>query len=163
MIAFVWAESKNATIGNNGGLPWKMPADMHRFKTTTTGHPILAGRPTFLSFGRPLPNRTNMVLTSHSKAEFPPSVVVFNSVAEFLTAYREQSDDVYVVGGAMIFNELMDVVDVLYRTVINAVIDGDTKMPPVDYSRFKLVDAQSFPADEKNQFPYRFETYRKLK
>ncbi|UQS86572.1 dihydrofolate reductase [Nicoliella spurrieriana] len=163
MIAFVWAQSQNGIIGNHGGLPWKMPADMHHFKTTTTGHLILAGRATFESFGRPLPNRTNMVLTHHAPSKFPAGVVVFNDVAAFLADYKQRNEDVYVVGGAKVFQALMDYVDCLYRTVIDTEIDGDTQMPPIDYSQFELLATSSFDADEKNQYPYTFETYRKLK
>ncbi|MHA8137913.1 dihydrofolate reductase [Lactobacillaceae bacterium Scapto_B20] len=161
MIAFVWAESQNGVIGAQGGLPWKMPADMHHFKTTTINHHILAGRTTYQSFGRPLPKRVNMVLTSHSKSEFPPEVLVFNGLAQFVDAYQHANNDVYVVGGAKVFADLMPMVDVLYRTVIEADINGDTTMPTVDYSQFELVDQQRYPADDRNQYPYTFETYRK--
>ncbi|MEJ6400654.1 dihydrofolate reductase [Nicoliella lavandulae] len=161
MIAFVWAESKNGTIGNHGGLPWKMPADMHHFKETTINHRILAGRSTYNSFGRPLPKRINMVLTNHDQSEFDDQVVVFNSLDQFLADYRENGDDVYVVGGAQVFKALLPYVDVLYRTVIDAAIDGDTKMPPIDYHKFKLVSQTHYAPDAKNQYPYTFETYQK--
>ncbi|MHA8263003.1 dihydrofolate reductase [Lactobacillaceae bacterium Melli_B3] len=161
MIAFVWAETQNGVIGSHGGLPWQMPADMHHFKITTINHHILAGRTTYLSFGRPLPKRVNMVLTSHPKSEFPDEVVVFNSLDQFVRAYQADDNDVYVVGGAKVFADLMPMVDVLYRTVIETKLDGDTKMPPIDYDQFELVEQQRYPSDDRNQFPYTFETYRK--
>ncbi|WKN28720.1 dihydrofolate reductase [Apilactobacillus kunkeei] len=162
MISFLWAESDNHIIGLNGGLPWHLPADMKYFKKTTTHQIIMAGRTTYESFKRPLPNRLNTVLTSHDKSEYPDDVVVFNTLEEFLAFAKKFSDkEIFVVGGAKIFAELLPYVDRLYKTVINHEFDGDTKMPEIDYSQFDLVSTKQGIIDDKNIYPYRFEIFER--
>ncbi|AYF92563.1 dihydrofolate reductase [Apilactobacillus bombintestini] len=162
MISYLWAESHNHIIGANGTLPWHLPADMKYFKENTIHQIILAGRTTYESFKRPLPNRLNMVLTSQSKDEFPDDVVVFHEVDEFLKFAKKFSDkEIFVVGGAKIFEELMPYVDKLYRTVIDYDFKGDTKMPSINYDDFTLETVKQGHVDDKNIYPHRFEIYKR--
>ncbi|GAA6113121.1 MAG: dihydrofolate reductase [Apilactobacillus sp.] len=162
MISFLWAESNDHIIGLNGDLPWHLPADMKYFKETTTHQIIMAGRTTYESFKRPLPNRLNTVLTSHDKSEYPNDVVVFNELSEFLEFAKKFSDkEIFVVGGAKIFSELTEYVDRLYKTVIDYDFDGDTKMPEINYNDFNLVSTKEGILDDKNIYPHRFEVYER--
>ncbi|USS89624.1 dihydrofolate reductase [Fructilactobacillus cliffordii] len=160
MLAFIWAEAHQHVIGKDGTLPWHLPDDMHFFKDQTTGHPILAGSRTFASFGRPLPHRKNMVLTRQPADHFPMGVEVFPTTTSFLQYANEHQDElIFVVGGSQVFKALLPDVDQLYRTVIDADVDGDTWMPHIDYSQFELV--QERPGATDSQYPHHFEIWRR--
>ncbi|UQS85410.1 dihydrofolate reductase [Apilactobacillus apisilvae] len=162
MISYLWAESKGHIIGSNGTLPWNLPSDMHYFKATTTGNVILAGKRTYESFGRPLPNRLNVVLTHTSKDDFPKNVKVFNNVNEFLSFSKDNQDkEIFVVGGAQIFKLLLPYVDFLYRTVIDYKFSGDTVMPDINYNDFKLIKSVDGKMDDKNIYPHTFEVFKR--
>lgn len=162
MLIFLWAEGHNGVIGENGQLPWHLPADMHFFKTVTTGNTIIAGARTYRSFGRPLPHRQNIVVTHQAAANFPENVIVLNSltaVREYAAAHREEK--LFVVGGAQLFIGLQDDVDWLYRTVIDANFTGDTWMPVIDYDKFQLVATQPGIRNDQNPYDYHFEQYQR--
>ncbi len=164
MLAYVWAQDQNGIIGQNGKLPWHLPADMHHFQKLTTHHLILAGRKTFLSFGRPLPHRKNMVLTRRPASDFPKEVTVFNNPDEFMKfAEARPQTLILIVGGAQIFKIFASKVDRLYRTVINGNFDGDTKMPSINYHKFKRVSQSLHSADSHNHWAYRFESYVRIR
>ena len=163
MLTYVWAQDKNGIIGNHGTLPWHLPADMHHFQQMTLHHGILAGHKTFDSFGRPLPHRLNMVLTSQSKDCFPDNVKVFNTPNNFLKyAQAHPTHQIRIVGGAQIFRIFLPYVDFLSRTVIDGQFKGDVHMPKIDYSKFKLVKTVKGAPDQKNHYAYRFETYKRI-
>ncbi|USS85366.1 dihydrofolate reductase [Fructilactobacillus myrtifloralis] len=160
MLAFIWAEAQNQIIGNQGTLPWHLPDDMHFFKEQTTGHPILAGSKTYASFGRPLPHRQNLVLTHQPATNFPAEVQVFHTPASFLQYAKEHDDElIFVVGGSQIFRLLLPEVTWLYRTVIAADVAGDTRMPPIDYHQFTLV--QERPGATPAEYPHHFEIWQR--
>lgn len=162
MISFVWAEDKNHIIGSNGHLPWKLPNDMKRFKDVTTGHPIVMGRKTFESFPNgPLPNRLNIVISRNPDYQVPDSVVLLtdkNQLSQYVKAYEE----VMVIGGEGIFKLFADDVDRLYLTKIDYEFTGDTKMVELDYDKFKLTEKKEGVMDDKNIYPYTFETYDRI-
>ncbi|WP_203641134.1 dihydrofolate reductase [Levilactobacillus andaensis] len=163
MLIFLWAESQGHVIGFKGQLPWHLPADMHFFKTVTTGNTIIAGSKTFASFPHALPNRTNVVLTHQPAENFPASVTVLNSldaVREY--AAQRPAEKLFIVGGAKLFDELRDDVDFLYRTTIDAGFDGDTWMPALDYSKFQRINRQPGVRNEKNPYDYVFEQFQRV-
>lgn len=162
MLIFLWAEGNNGVIGNQGTLPWHLPADMHFFKTTTTGQTVIAGRKTFTSFGRPLPNRVNVVVSHQPASTFPAGVTVLDSLAA-VRAYAQthQDQELYVVGGAQLFAGLLPNVDRLYRTKIAADFVGDTWMPVIDYTQFVQTARQVGVRDDRNPYDYVFEQYRR--
>ncbi|WP_367294945.1 dihydrofolate reductase [Levilactobacillus yonginensis] len=163
MLIFLWAESQGHVIGHRGELPWHLPADMHFFKTVTTGNTIVAGARTFASFPSALPNRTNVVVTHHDASEFPAGVIVLNSLDAVRDYARERPEEkIFVVGGAQIFTGLLDDVDLLYRTTIDAGFDGDTWMPTIDYSRFQRINRQPGIRNEKNPYDYTFEQFQRI-
>lgn len=161
MLTYVWAQSQDGVIGKNGTVPWHMPADMHHFQQVTINHPIVCGRRTYKSFGRPLPHRLNMVITRHDAKNFPDNVKVFHSVKDFLKVAKQHADqEIMVCGGAQIYKALLPNVNKLCLTKIDMQVpDGDTKMPEINYDNFKLVSSKQFKADAKNPHDYQFLTY----
>lgn len=162
MLIFLWAEGHNGVIGQNGQLPWHLPADMHFFKAVTTGNTVIAGARTYRSFKRPLPNRQNIVVTHQPAANFPEGVIVLDSLdAVRQYAATHQDEKLFVVGGAQLFVGLQDDVDFLYRTVIDANFTGDTWMPVIDYDKFQLIATQPGIRNDQNPYDYHFEQYQR--
>ncbi|MFZ2278201.1 MAG: dihydrofolate reductase [Prosthecobacter sp.] len=140
LIAIV-AMSSNRVIGREGKLPWHFPEDLKFFKRTTLGHPILMGRATFNSIGRPLPGRQNIVL-SHTMAP-REGLTVIRSAAE-LPQVCGEAETVFVIGGARVFEELLPQCDGLYLTLIAEPYEGDVLLPPFEHLfQFKEIVGQS--------------------
>ncbi|GAA3188525.1 dihydrofolate reductase [Lentilactobacillus kefiri] len=158
MLSFIWAEDANGLIGAAGQLPWRLPDDMHYFKRTTMGNTIISGSRTFRSYNKPLPGRTNIVISSHS--DFPDGVQVISSIEKLCDLVDQNPDKQYIVtGGANLFSQLLSRVDRLYRTKIAHEFSGDTFMPKIDYSLFKQVKSVPGVVDEKNKYPHTFEVF----
>ncbi|KRM67880.1 dihydrofolate reductase [Apilactobacillus ozensis] len=163
MISFLWAEGSNHIIGKNGNLPWHLPADMRYFKKLTTGNTIVTGRKTYLSFGKPLPNRKNMVITTSNNIN-DAGVLVFHSINEFIEYSKKHVDEeIFVVGGANIFEQLVPYADRLYKTEIEHDFDGDTYMPTINYDNFKLINTIPGKVDDKNIYDFNFKVFQKIK
>lgn len=137
-LSLVVAISKNRAIGKNNKLLWYIPEDMKRFKAITSGHPIIMGRKTFESIGRPLPDRLNIVI-SHDPVYSAPGCEKAGSLDEALELAKKQpTDEIFVIGGGQIFEQAMPLADRLYLTVIDAhVDDADTFFP--EYPHFSKV------------------------
>ncbi|WP_225426584.1 dihydrofolate reductase [Companilactobacillus hulinensis] len=161
IISFVWAEDSKHVIGKDGKLPWKLPNDMKRFKDVTTGHPIVMGRKTYESFPNgPLPNRLNIVLSRNRDYQVPDGVVLLADKSQ-LCDYVNPDDEVMVIGGSTIFEMFKDDVDKLYLTKIDYDFGGDTFMTAIDYSKFDLIEKKEGVMDDKNIYPYTFETLQR--
>lgn len=132
----VAAVGRNGVIGIDGRLPWSIPEDLARFKRITMGGALLMGRATFESIGRPLPGRTNIVLT-RNEAWSHEGVEVAGSLDEALEIARARGQDAFVVGGSEVYRTALDVTDVLELTEVDAAPDGDTWFPSVDWSKWK--------------------------
>lgn len=162
MISFVWAEAKNHVIGVDGHLPWTLPNDMKRFKDVTMNHPIVMGRKTFEGFPNgPLPKRLNIVISRNPDYQVPESVVLITDKSQ-LKEFVQPDDEVMVIGGAGIFDLFKDDVDRLYVTKIDHEFSGDVKMTKLDYDQFKLTEKKEGIVDDKNIYPYTFETYQRI-
>lgn len=147
-VNFVWAEDLDGWIGKDQGLPWHVSADLRHFKKVTTGHPVVMGRSTYDSIGHPLPNRTNIVLSHHPVVD--EGVTTFSTISSLQQWIAScHADEVAVIGGAKVFSQLLSQATVLTRTVINGHFAGDTKMPPINYDQWHLVDRQ--PVEENGQ------------
>jgi dihydrofolate reductase len=130
-------------IGADGALPWHLPADLRRFKATTMGHHVVMGRSTFESIGRPLPGRTNIVLTRDPSASFP-GVVVAHSLAEAID--RAAGDpDVFVIGGEQVFRAALPIADRILLTEIQLDVDGDTVFPELEPAAWTVVSSEPLP------------------
>ena len=166
MISFVWAEDQKHQIGYKGHLPWRLPADLAHFKKVTMGHPMVMGKKTFDSFPGLLPGRKHVVLTHDTtlkeKYKDNSQVKILNSIDELASWLDEnQSQEVSVIGGAMLFKLLLNKVDKLYKTEILSEFDGDTVMPTISYDEFKLISRKIGKVDEKNIYPYIFLEYER--
>jgi dihydrofolate reductase len=135
-ISLIVAVSENKVIGRDNQLPWSIPEDLKRFKRLTTGHPIVMGRKTYDSIGRPLPGRTNIVITRDPAKVTATGIDVVSSLDEALAkaAVSPGAEEVFVIGGGQIFQQAIVKADKLYLTIIHKMVQGDTFLP--DYSSF---------------------------
>lgn len=145
-VSIVVAMGSNGVIGVNGGMPWHLPADLAHFKRVTLGHPMIMGRTTFESIGRPLPGRTTIVVTRQPDWH-ADGVEVASSVDDALALARGLDDEVFVIGGAQIYAEALRLgaVDRLIVTHIDAAPEGDTYFPAVDWSVWAESSVEEFP------------------
>jgi dihydrofolate reductase len=139
-VTLVVAMGANGVIGVDGGLPWRLPEDLAAFKALTMGHPMIMGRRTFESIGRPLPGRTTIVLT-HDAAWSADGVEVAPTLAAALERARELDDEVFVVGGAQVYAQALNagLVDLMCVTRVAASPDGDTRFPKIDWMQWRDV------------------------
>lgn len=160
IISFVVATSINNAIGKGNQLLWHLPADLKFFKSVTMGHPVVMGRKTFESIGRALPGRKNVVITRDPlyNQDKKHDLLVVASVEEALEKLKGE-EQVDVIGGGEIYKQTMDIVNVIYRTLVHTVIDGDVYFPEIDENKFELVWEEKHFADEKNKFDYTFQKF----
>jgi dihydrofolate reductase len=159
-ISLVAAVARNGTIGLKGLLPWRLPADLARFKHLTLGHPVLMGRRTHESIGRPLPGRRNIVLT-RDPAFAAPGCEVVHSV-EVVAALAGEAE-LFIIGGASLYSAFLPLADRLYLTHIDADIPGDTFFPAVDPGQWRLVEESPGIVDAANTVPHRFAVYERIR
>ncbi|MEN8776797.1 MAG: dihydrofolate reductase [Polaribacter sp.] len=162
MITIIAAIAKNNALGKNNDLIWHLPADLKRFKKVTTGHHILMGRNTFESIGRPLPNRTTIIITKNENY-VQEGCLIANSVEQAIKMAHED-DQIFIIGGAQVYEYAMkhDFADALDITLVHHEFDADVFFPEIDSSIWKRVEREDFIADEKNKFDYSFIRYKKI-
>lgn len=159
MISLIVAASTNNVIGADGDLPWKLRDDLKRFKQLTMGKPIVMGRRTWETLGRPLPGRQNIVLTR--QVDFAASgCVVVASPAAALSAAGE-AEEIMIIGGSQIYGLFLPKAARLYLTRVHAVVDGDAFFPDLDEDSWRLVDSEAHTADVNNEIAYEFKTYER--
>lgn len=162
MLSIIVAKAKNNIIGKDNKLLWHLPADLQRFKKLTTGHVIIMGRKTFESLGRVLPNRKHVVFTQNENFKVDDeNVEVVHSMLE-IKEYIDNTDENFVIGGAMIFNLLMPYVQKMYVTEINKNYEGDAFFPKINLSIWKETERQKGIKDENNKLDYDFVTYERI-
>ena len=149
-LSLIVAVAENGVIGKDGDLPWRLPADLQRFKKRTMGKPIVMGRKTHESIGRPLPGRPNWVLT-RSPHKVHPECETFQSMESLLAATRGV-DEAMIIGGAEIYKALLEQANRLYLTVVHAMPDGDAFFPGLHGPGWQVLEKTTFDADEKNEF-----------
>ncbi|MFH0944130.1 MAG: type 3 dihydrofolate reductase [Planctomycetota bacterium] len=153
-IALIAALGPLRVIGWKNDLPWRLPADLRRFKALTMGHPILMGRKTHESIGKPLPGRLSIVLT-HQADFAADGCQVVHSMEEALAAAGE-ADELFVIGGASLYCEALPLASRIYFTRIEGEFEGDTFFPEFDESEWTEVAREEHGPDEKNRHPYAF-------
>ena len=162
LISAIVAVSENNVIGRDGHLPWHLSADLKRFKAITSGHAIILGRKNYDDIGRPLPNRTNYVLTRNKDFQ-APGCIVCSSLGEAIEAARAAGEtECFIIGGAAVYREAMPLVEKLYLTRVLSHVEGDVFFPEWN-DKFQKESAESFLADEKNDFPTTFEIWVRKK
>lgn len=164
--ALIVAMAQNRVIGRNNALPWYLPGDLRYFKQATMGKPILMGRKTFESIGRPLPGRLNVVITRDPEWEAPTGVVAEQSLE---AAYRraeaqaelEGGDEIMIIGGGQIYADALPDIDRMYVTQVHADVDGDAWFPEVDWAQWEELGREDFSASENNPYDYSFVVYQR--
>lgn len=161
IISLIVATDEQNGIGLNNQLLCHLPADLKYFKQTTSGHCIVMGRKTYDSIGRPLPNRTNIIITRNAALTIDGCVVVtsLNQAIEYARAQGET--ELMITGGGSIYAEALTIADRVYLTRIARTFDADTFFPTIDPSLFSLSQATSHQPDEKNAYGYRFEVWER--
>ncbi|RLA05102.1 MAG: type 3 dihydrofolate reductase [Gammaproteobacteria bacterium] len=155
-INLIAAMAKNRTIGLDNTMPWHLPADLKHFKAITMKHPIIMGRKTYQSIGRPLPGRQNIVVTRNQDFQLDGADVV-NSLDQALGLCQGASE-IMVIGGANIYQQMLPKAKRLYLTFIDLDVAGDSYFPDWHGLGFKQIDSESHTADETNPYCYRFVT-----
>jgi len=154
VISLVVAMDRNRLIGTNKQLPWHLPADLRHFKEITMGKPILMGRKTWESIGRPLPGRINVVVTANP-GFMAPGCIVMHSIEEALAAMGHHKE-LMVIGGADLYRQLLPRAERIYLTWVDHAFAGDTWFPELDKCDWKEVSRQDHGPDQKNPYPYSF-------
>lgn len=160
MITIIVAKAENNVIGNENQLIWHLSSDLKRFKSLTSGHPILMGRKTYESIGKPLPNRTNIVITRNEEWK-EVGVFTSNSLEEAIKKAKEFDDEIFIIGGGNIYKQSMEYADSLEITEVHHEFEGDTRFPEIDEKIWKEVSRERFEKDEKNEFDYSFVRYER--
>lgn len=161
ILSLVAAMANNRVIGRDNDMPWHLPADLKHFKAVTLGKPVIMGRKTFESIGRPLPGRRNLVISR--QADFSPQGVEVVSSLDAALAAAADADEVMVIGGGQIYRQALAVAQRLYLTFIDADIEGDTRFPDWEAENcWKKVQESHFLADIHNQYNLTFVTFERL-
>lgn len=155
IISLIVACDDNRLIGRDGDLPWRLPNDLKHFKALTLGKTVLMGRKTWVSLGRPLPQRENWVLTREARFD-APGARVFTTLQEALAAHT--GGELMVIGGAELYRQTLPLAQRLYLTRVHAALQGDTWFPAFDAAQFREVSREDHPADERHPYPYSFLT-----
>lgn len=159
MLSLVVAASENGVIGVDGDLPWRLPDDLRYFKQLTTGKPVIMGRKTFDSIGRPLPNRQNIVVTRN--AGFSALGCDIATSPEAAVALAAPADEIMVIGGATIYEQFADSADRIYLTRVRADIDGDAFFATPNPATWRRVSSEHHPADERHAYAFDFLVYER--
>jgi dihydrofolate reductase len=157
-LTLVVAYARNRVIGRDNALPWKLPGDLAHFKRTTLGHPIVMGRKTWESLGRPLPGRTNVVITRNADYVAEGAVVVPDIDAALRAA--GDTDEVFIIGGAQVFGAVLDHADRVIATEIKAEVEGDSWFPYLPSFRWREISRE--PQAEENGYAYDFVIYERV-
>lgn len=159
MISAIVAKAHRNVIGKANDLPWYLPADLRHFKELTTGHPVIMGRKTFESIiarlGKPLPDRRNIVVTRDADYQAEGAEIV-HSLQEALD--KVQTEDAFIIGGAQLYQQAIDLIEQLFITEVDADIDGDVFFPEIDMTIWKETAREHHDKDDRNQYDYDFVT-----
>lgn len=161
MISIIAALAENRVIGVNNTLPWRLPNDLKHFRRLTTGHAIVMGRKNYESIGKPLPERTNIVVTRNSGYR-ADGCLVAHSLDEAL-ALAGNDPEIFVIGGAEIYREALARAGRLYLTQVHAHVDGDTFFPEIEPNDWKETARERHEADEKHAYAYSFVVFERIK
>ncbi|PID44638.1 MAG: dihydrofolate reductase [Proteobacteria bacterium] len=159
-ISIIVAMSENRVIGRNNKLPWYLPNDLRYFKSVTMGKPVIMGRKTFESIGRPLPGRMNLVIT-RDEAWQAEGVTICHTIESAIEKAKSSAeitgeDEVMIIGGARIYRQTMPLATRVYLTKVHEEIDGDAFFDEVDWSEWEEVAREDFTAEPPNSYDYSF-------
>lgn len=161
MLSAVIAMAENRVIGKNNQLPWRLPADLKHFKAITIGHAVLMGRKTYESIGKPLPQRTNIVLTRNPRFVAPGCLVVTSS-EEAIQYAKSENKEIFIIGGAEIYQQLLPEIQRIHLTLIHHHFAGDTYFPELNPHEWQEVENISHASDQENAYAYSFLTLERI-
>jgi dihydrofolate reductase len=164
--ALIVAMAQNRVIGRNNKLPWYLPGDLKYFKQATMGKPIIMGRKTWDSIGRPLPGRMNVVISRNAEWQAPTGTTPADSLDAALVKAEAQatldgSEEVMIIGGGQIYTEALPMVDRMYVTLVHADVDGDAWFPEVNWGEWEEIGREDFEASDNNPYDYSFVVYQR--
>lgn len=155
-VSLIVAMARGRVIGQGGGLPWHLPADLRHFKSVTMGKPIIMGRATHESIGRALPGRRNIVLTRQAGFAAEGCTVVHTPESALEAAAEDGADEAMIIGGAAVYEVFLPLAARLYLTEIDADLEGDTHFPVIDFDEWREASREVRPADASNPYPHAF-------
>jgi len=159
VLKILVAFDENRVIGKNNTLIWHLPADLKRFKTLTTGHVIIMGRKTFESIGKPLPNRTSIVISRQADLQIDGAIIAHSVEEAILKAKSITREDIYIVGGAEIYALSLALADQILVTQLHDIFEGDAYFPEIPTETFEVTEKERGITDEKNAYQYSYITY----
>lgn len=163
IVSAIVATANNNVIGKDNGIPWYLPADLKFFKRTTLNHHIIMGRKTYESIGRPLPKRTNIIVT-RNLYYLISNCLVAHSVEEALAiAKNNGEEEVFIIGGSEIYKQSMPFIDRVYLTQVMLEVEGDTFFPELSPSEWREVSSEAQLRDEKNKYDFSFKLLERNK
>jgi len=164
VVAFIVAVSDNNAIGRRNTLPWYMPEDLKFFKRTTIGKPVIMGRKTFESLGKPLPGRLNIVLSGNAGVALPEGVLLYNDINAAIERMKQEgTEEGFIIGGGKVFETTMPIADRMYITRVHCEVpDADAFFPDIDHTHWKLAWEEKHAADEQNKYAYDFQKYERI-
>lgn len=162
IISTIVAANQNNIIGDQNQIPWYLPADLIYFKKITSGHHVLMGRKCFESIGRPLPNRTNIVITNNPYFIVSNCVVMHSIEQGILFAKKNGETELFIIGGGEIYKKTQHLWDRIYLTEVEVECTGDVYFPIIDPQEWKLISSEAHLPNEKNKFPYKFKILERL-
>ncbi len=162
MVTIVVAMGKNHGIGKENQLLWHLPKDLKHFKELTSGHPIIMGRKTYESIGKPLSNRTNIVI-SRKQDWFQEGILIVGSIKEAVKFAQKIDENVFIIGGGNIYEQTLDFTDRIEVTMVDATLEADTFFPKIDENIWIITDEIHHEKDEQHAFDFTFQTYERIK
>ncbi|MEO6583682.1 MAG: dihydrofolate reductase [Ferruginibacter sp.] len=163
MLSLLVAAATNNAIGKNGQLLWHLPKDLKYFKNLTWAMPVIMGRKTYEAVGKPLPGRTNIVISKQRNLNLKDVITVNTLPAAIAEAEATNCKELFIIGGGEIYKQTMNDADKIYMTRVHAVLAGDAFFPEIDTAFFELVHSTPVAADEKHAFAFTFETWLRKK
>ncbi|MGC4130103.1 MAG: dihydrofolate reductase [Bergeyella sp.] len=161
MTTIVAAMGMRNEIGLGNRLLWHLPKDLKHFKELTSGYPVIMGRKTYESIGKPLPNRTNIVI-SGKKNWFEEGILIVGSIKEAVKFAKKIDENIFIIGGGTIYEQTIDLADRLEITRINANLEADTFFPEINPEIWMKTDEICHEKDDKNEYDFCFQTYEKI-
>jgi dihydrofolate reductase len=163
IVSAIVAVAKNNVIGIKNQIPWYLPADLKFFKKTTLDHHVIMGRKTFESIGKPLPNRTNVVITRDPFYAATGCMVVHSLDEALALAEKNGENEAFIIGGGQMYEQSWPRLDKIYLTEVDATMLGDVYFPKIDAKEWEEVFWETHPSDEKNQYGYTFRVLERKK
>jgi dihydrofolate reductase len=162
IISAIVAVAKNRVIGKDNDIPWYLSTDLKYFKKTTMNHHVIMGRKSFQAIGRPLPKRTNIILTTNPYFIATGCITAHTMEEALSIAFENGEEEVFIIGGAQIYDLSLPFLDKLYYTEVDAEPEGDTFFPALNWSEWNLLSQKKYPAGERDDFPFTVKVFERV-